>query len=309
MIPCRALWLTFMAVTLSAVFLSAQTSRQGLLSLEDGRIFYEVIGSGAPIVVIHGGPGLDHNYLQPGLDILSSRNALVYYDQRGTGRSEATLAPDVVSLDAFVDDVDLLRQTLEYEKITLLAHSFGALIALGYASKYPLNVNGIVLMNPVEPGKRFSGATATRQSAAQSEQDIIELERLRASEGFQARDPATVSQAYRISFRGMFRDRGLVDELELNFSVRTAQNGQEVARLLEDDLETIDWWSKLSEIEVPTLVVHGRYDIPPVAMSRALADALPSGSLVVLESGHFPYVEDQVGLASTLVRFLAELPR
>ena len=92
-----------MAVTLSAVFLSAQTSRQGLLSLEDGRIFYEVIGSGAPIVVIHGGPGLDHNYLQPGLDILSSRNALVYYDQRGTGRSEATLAPDVVNLDAFVD--------------------------------------------------------------------------------------------------------------------------------------------------------------------------------------------------------------
>ena len=107
----------------------------------------------------------------------------------------------------------------------------------------------------------------------------------------------------------MFRDRGLIDELELNFSVRTAQNGQEVARLLEDDLETIDWWSKLSEIEVPTLVVHGRYDIPPVAMSRALADVLPFGSLVVLESGHFPYVEDQVGLASTLVRFLAELPR
>ena len=301
--------MTFMAVTLSAVFLSAQTSRQGLLSLEDGRIFYEVIGSGAPIVIIHGGPGLDHNYLQPGLDILSSRNALVYYDQRGTGRSEATLAPDVISLDAFVDDVDLLRQTLEYEKITLLAHSFGALIALGYASKYPLNVDGLVLMNPVEPGKRFSSATAIRQSAAQSEQDIAELERLRSSEGFQARDLATVSQAYRVSFRGMFRDRRLVDELELNLSVRTAQNGQEVARLFGEDLDTIDWWDRLPEIEVPTLVVHGRYDIQPVAMSRALADALPSGTLAVLESGHFPYVEDQVGLASTLARFLAELPR
>ena len=252
---------------------------------------------------------MDHNYLQPGLDILASRNTLVYYDQRGTGRSEATLAPDVISLDTFVDDVDVLRQTLEYEKITLLSHSFGALIALGYASKYPLNVNGLVLMNPVEPGKRFSGATATRQSAAQSEQDVTELERLMASEGFRARDPATVSQVYRASFRSMFRDRELVDELELNLSVRTAQNGQEVARLLGEDLDAIDWWGRLPEIQVPTLIVHGRYDIPPVAMSRALADVLPLGLLAVLESGHFPYVEDQVGLVSTLARFLAELPR
>ena len=305
----RVVWVTSMAATFSAISLSAQTSRQGLLSLEDGRIFYEVIGSGSPIVVIHGGPGLDHNYLQPGLDILASRNTLVYYDQRGTGRSEATLAPDVISLDTFVDDVDVLRQTLEYEKITLLSHSFGALIALGYASKYPLNVNGLVLMNPVEPGKRFSGATATRQSAAQSEQDVTELERLMASEGFRARDPATVSQVYRASFRSMFRDRGLVDELELNLSVRTAQNGQEVARLLGEDLGAIDWWGRLPEIQVPTLIVHGRYDIPPVAMSRALADVLPLGLLAVLESGHFPYVEDQVGLVSTLARFLAELPR
>ena len=102
----RVVWVTSMAATFSAISLSAQTSRQGLLSLEDGRIFYEVIGSGSPIVVIHGGPGLDHNYLQPGLDILASRNTLVYYDQRGTGRSEATLAPDVISLDTFEDDVD-----------------------------------------------------------------------------------------------------------------------------------------------------------------------------------------------------------
>ena len=305
----RVVWVTSMAATFSAISLSAQTSRQGLLSLENGRIFYEVIGSGPPIVVIHGGPGLDHNYLQPGLDILASRNTLVYYDQRGTGRSEATLAPDVISLDTFVDDVDVLRQTLEYEKITLLSHSFGALIALGYASKYPLNVNGLVLMNPVEPGKRFSGATATRQSAAQSVQDVTEVEKLMASEGFRAQDPATVSQVYRASFRSMFRDRDLVDELELNLSVRTAQNGQEVARLIGEDLDAIDWWGRLSEIEVPTLIVHGRYDLPPVAMSRALADTLPLGSLAVLESGHFPYIEDQVGLASTLAKFLAELPR
>jgi pimeloyl-ACP methyl ester carboxylesterase len=65
--------------------LSAQ-SRQGLLSLPEGRLFYEVVGTGDPIFVVHGGPGLDHRYLRPGLDVLASSHALVYYDQRGTGR-------------------------------------------------------------------------------------------------------------------------------------------------------------------------------------------------------------------------------
>ena len=305
----QVMWMTFLTATLAVLSASAQTSRQGLLSLEDARIFYEVIGSGIPIVVIHGGPGLDHNYLRPALDMFATQNTLVYYDQRGTGRSEATLDSDAISLDTFVDDIDDLRQTLEYDRITLLAHSFGALIGLAYARKYPLNLDGLVLMNPVEPGKRFSGATATRQSAARSDQDATELEDLMAFEGFRARDPATLSQVYRVSFRSMFRDRGLVDELDLDISVRTAQNGQEVARLLGEDLDTIDWWDQLPEIEVPTLIIHGRYDIPPIAMSQALADALPLGSLSVLESGHFPYVEDQAGLASTLASFLAGLQR
>lgn len=57
---------------------AAGQGRQGLLSLADGRIFYEVVGEGEPIIVIHGGPGLDHNYLRPGLDVLAARNELVY---------------------------------------------------------------------------------------------------------------------------------------------------------------------------------------------------------------------------------------
>lgn len=284
-------------------------ARQGLMSLPDGRIFYEVIGSGEPIVVIHGGPGLDHNYLRPGLDVLSSGNALVYYDQRGTGRSEATLDSTGINIDAFVNDIDQLREVLGYDRITILAHSFGGLIGLRYAMAHPDRTRALVLMNSVEPGSRWRTLTRVRQLAARTEADSVELAELVASEGFQERAAPVVSQIYRVSFRGTFRNRARVDELNLDLSSRTARDGQDVARLLGMSLGEVDWWDELGTLDVPTLVVHGRHDPTPTAMATELAEALPQGELVVLNTGHFSYVEDPTGLLQAISTFLMGVGR
>jgi proline iminopeptidase len=301
------------AVALSGQVLEAQRARQGLFSLEDARLFYEVIGTGDPIVIVHGGPGLDHSYLQPGLNVLAARNTLIYYDQRGTGRSEAELDSSVVNFDAFVDDIDALRQVLEHDKITVLTHSFGTLLGIEYARRYPDHLTALILMSPTEPGTRFADQTRTRQAAATTEEDSAEMRELTATEAFQARDAATLSQVYRVAFRATFRDRARVEELELDLSERTAQNGQAVERLLGESLGMvdggIDWWDRLADIAAPTLVVHGRFDIPPVAMARALSQAIPRGSLAVLNSGHFPYIEDAGGLTSAIAAFLGALER
>jgi proline iminopeptidase len=252
---------------------------------------------------------LDHAYLQPGLNVLAQRNTLVYYDQRGTGRSSAVLGPATINLDAFVSDIDALRQTLGYERIDVLGHSFGALIALEYAARHPESVGTMILMNPVEPGSRFSEAQATRQLAARTEEDSTELAALTAGEGFAARDPATVSQVYRVLFRQSLRDRARIEDLDLDLSEATAKNGQEVGRLLGESMGSVDWWDRMGEISVPTLVLHGRYDLAPLAMSQALAGALPLGRLAVLESGHFPYLEDPNGLLSAISAFFVDLSR
>lgn len=301
------------AIAFSGQVLEAQRARQGLFSLEDARLFYEVIGTGDPIVIVHGGPGLDHSYLQPGLNVLAARNTLIYYDQRGTGRSEAELDIGVVNFDAFVDDIDALRQVLEHDKITVLTHSFGTLLGIEYARRYPDHLTALILMSPTEPGTRFADETRIRQAAATTEEDGAEMRELTATEAFQARDAATLSQVYRVAFRATFRDRARVEELELDLSERTAQNGQTVARLLGESLGMvdggIDWWDRLADIAAPTLVVHGRFDIPPVAMARALSQAIPRGSLAVLNSGHFPYIEDAGGLTSAIAAFLGALER
>lgn len=296
-----------LAATLLPGSVEGQRARQGLLSLDDARIFYEVVGEGDPIVVVHGGPGLDHDYLRPGLDALASRHALVYYDQRGTGRSQAELTPEVINFDTFVDDVEALRQALGYARISVLGHSFGALIAMEYARRYPESTRALVLLNPTEPGSRFADQTAERQRARVDQVDAERMTELRESEGFAARDPGTISQVYRLAFRPVMRDPDGVERLDLDLASATARNGQDVAALVGTSLGTIDWWDRLKTIEAPTLVIHGRYDAPPVDMARELAEAFPVGTLAVLETGHFPYVEDRQGLVSAVSGFFAGL--
>ena len=288
---------------------AAQSARQGLLSLEDARIFYEVRGAGDPILVVHGGPGLDHSYLRPGLDVLDTRNTLVYYDQRGTGRSSTEVGPETITLDAFVEDIEALREALGYDRIHLLTHSFGSRIGVSYAHRYPERVRSLVLLNPVEPGTRFGSETASRRAEKRTQVDSVELAHLTTSEAFDARDPATLSRVFEVAFRAAMRDPERVVELNLDLMEATAKQGQNVAELLGRELGTVDGWARLAEVDVPTLVVHGRYDLPPLEMSNAIAEAFPDGRIHVLETGHFPFIEDRDGLLAAVSAFLAGLPR
>ncbi len=304
-------WFPAMLVTLCAIHpgvLHGQSARQGMLSLEDARLFYEVRGEGEPVIVVHGGPGLDHRYLRPGLDALATRHTLVYYDQRGTGRSVTDIGPETISLRAFVGDIEALREALGFEQVHLLTHSFGSRIGLAYARAHPDRLRSLILMNPVEPGTRFNAETQRRRMESRSVEDSLELAELTTSEGFAARDPATLGRVFEVAFRAAMRDPRRVGELDLTLASATARQGQDVAALLGGELGTMDGWALLSRIDVPTLVLHGRYDLPPERMSMEMAQALPQGRLEVLESGHFPYVEDRDGLLEAMSRFLAGLP-
>jgi proline iminopeptidase len=280
----------------------------GLLDREDGaRIAWVAVGRGTPMIVVHGGPGMDHRYLRPGLDVLGSAHRLLYYDQRGTGGSEAPLDSGSVNLGMFVADIEALRVDLGTERVLVLAHSFGSQIALAYAMAHPERVRGLVLLNPVEPGTRFRDATARRLAAARSEEDAKALRSLAESAAFQASEPLALERMYRIAYRATVPDPSVIDRLDLTIVPRTARNGADVLGLLGTSLGGLDWWDELESLQVPTLLVHGRAEPTPLEMSRALAAALPEARLVVLDTGHFPYVEAPQALYDAVTGFTAEL--
>src|SRR5439155_23348029 len=103
------------------------------VELADGvSLFVEEIGDGFPLIVLHGGPGLDHSMFRPYLDPLGDDFRLIYVDERGQGKSDR-VDPATLSLDVFARDVDLLAEALGLERFVLLGHSFGAIITTKHA--------------------------------------------------------------------------------------------------------------------------------------------------------------------------------
>src|SRR2546429_1065764 len=118
------------------------------VALPDGyNLNVEEVGSGFPLIVLPGGPGLDHAMCRPYRDPLGDDYHLLCVDERGQGRSQR-VDPATLSLEAFARDVDLLAETLELDSFALLGHSFGAIIAtyhateLGTATAYVISAGG-----------------------------------------------------------------------------------------------------------------------------------------------------------------------
>src|SRR5437764_11120179 len=103
------------------------------VELRDGyRMFVQEVGSGFPLVILHGGPGMDHTTFRPWLDPLGDEFRLLYVDERGQGQSER-VDPATLSVEVFARDADLLAEALGLGRFALLGHSFGAIITTWHA--------------------------------------------------------------------------------------------------------------------------------------------------------------------------------
>src|ERR671929_589601 len=156
-----------------------------LVELRDGyRMFVEEVGSGFPMVVLHGGPGLDHTNFRPWLDPLGDELRLLYVDERGQGQSER-VDPETLSLEVFARDVDLLAEALGLERFALLGHSFGAFVTtwhaieLGTAAAYVISGGGEAsepLMADVEASLAAMGDRGTAIAETWEREQTVESE-------------------------------------------------------------------------------------------------------------------------------------
>ena len=199
-----------------------------------------------------------------------------------------------LSMERYLTDIDRIReQVAQREKITLLAHSWGAIPALLYAMERPERLTALILVAPVEPGSRFRERTGENQLARRDSADVAAIDSIRGTPEFAAREAEAISQVFFHVFRGTFADAGVADSLlRLSLHQRTASQGQLVASLLMAPLQGLDFWDRLGEIEIPVLIVHGARDPIPTEMVEAMHEALPDSRLIRVDgSGHFPFIE------------------
>ena len=280
----------------------------GFVAVPGARIHYESVGRGEPVIVVHGGPGMDHAYLRPGMDELARTHRVIYYDQRGGGRTEGEVDRATVNIDAFINDISALADSLRLGRFTLLGHSFGGLLAIHYADRHPDRLRALVLMNTVEPGRRYVVQTNDRALRMRTTADSIELASLVRSPGMQRRDTASVNSLLRLSFRTLFADRSLASQLRLSLDPRTVANMGPVATHLVGSMGTFDFWPVAARITRPALIIQGVGDATPVEMVRELQTAIPGAELLLIEgAGHFPYIEKPGPTFDGIRRFLGRV--
>jgi proline iminopeptidase len=281
-------------------------------------LYARVVGRGQPVIVLHGGPDFDQSYLLPELDQLAKSYRLIYYDQRGRGRSAEGVRPEDVTLASDIDDIDKVRQHFQLDTVTLLGHSWGLVLALEYAVRHPEHVSRLVLMNPAPASARdFAsfrkvyireiGAEMDRQSA------II------ASPAYREGDPAAVTARYRIHFKPalvrLTDYERLMTRMQTDF-YRQGAAGIVKARAVEDRLRAETWETpgydllpRASELRIPTLVMAGDHDFIPVEFASHIAQAIPGAKLVVMKDcGHFSYLECPDAVRRALDAFDARAP-
>ena len=275
------------------------------------------IGQGPPAIVLHGGPDFDTAYLLPSLDRLAETYHLVYYDQRGRGKSADGVQPGDVSLATDLEDIERIRQHFGLEAPTLLGHSWGTVLALEYAVRYPTRVSRLILMNPAPA----SSADAARLREAYTKQLGVQMEQQRAiltGQAYQQGDPETVTARYRIHFTHALAKpehyEALMRAMRAAF-IAQGPSGILKARAVEDRLMADTWQQpsydlmpRLASLRIPTLVLWGDHDFIPREISEHLFESLPQARLVTLEDcGHFAYLECPAALQTALQEF-ARLP-
>lgn len=296
----------------------------GFTTTTDAPLYWARYGrpGGAPLLVLHGGPGAEHDYMLPQMLALADGGRdLLFYDQRGGGRSRTddrtpiTWRTQVDDLAAVIAElVESSEPPLSESKggartapFTLIGYSWGAMLAMLYCIEAAARRTGpmatrLVLIDPAPVTRPFRDRFEAEFNRRQSSPRIRAMRDDLTTSGLRGRDPEAYRQrAFELSVAGYFADPDRARDLTPFRVVGRVQQS------IWDSLGDFDLTRSgmLDSVHLPALVTHGRQDPIPLESSQAAADALHARLVILDDCGHVPYVEQPAQLFANVEDFLA----
>ena len=301
------------ALCVAASRLSAQQA--GYITTPDSaRLFYRSVGHGGDtLIAIHGGPGVDLESIAGDFAPLTEHHVVIFYDQRGTGRS--TLPRDTTRLNAAqqVMDLDAVRTHFKLAHVTLVAHSYGPLLAATYAIAHPDVVSRMVFFGPVPPRRgdfwqRFAKNASTRTDSAMRSR-MAAANRMLADPKSDAREACRAYWLDALRLRLAEPDRSLTllrsdlcasDPRGIRYGLTTTN------RVVMASYGNWDLRDSLKNVPARTLIVHGEAEAIPMDLVQEWVTSLPNARLFkVPRAAHFTYAEQPEIVWPEVERFLA----
>jgi proline-specific peptidase len=276
-----------------------------------GQVWYQVFGArdAIPILLLHGGPGAGHDYLEP-LAALASDWPVVFYDQLGCGRSDQPDDASLWTVDRAVAEVDDVRAGLGLDRIHLFGQSWGGWLAIEYMARQPSGILSLILASTSASIPQFvREAERLKDTLPAGTGDI--LRRYEATEDYD-------NPAYQDALLVFYRENVCRLDPWPDCVLRTVANleGNQVYAVMNGPNEfTVigrlkDWdrTAALGTITVPTLITVGRYDELTPACAETLRAGIPNAQLHLFEnSAHLAHVEETESYLRVVREFLNQV--
>lgn len=286
--------------------------REGYISLKWGKVWFELLGDNrnTPLIIVHGGPGLPHDYLEP-LGKLSASLPVLFYDQLGCGKSDRPGDISLWHIDRFVEELDQVINSLGFESYHLFGHSWGATIALEFALRQPTGLKSITFASPLfSTAQWLSDINSYRSGLPSRIQEALKRNEEAGTFGSKEFEDATIIFYQKHVCRlNPWPDAYIRASLGMGDSVYHIMWGP-TEFICTGNLNSYDRTNRLNEISVPTLFTCGRYDGAKPSTVSYYKSLIPNAEVRVFErSAHMSHLEEQDSYLQTMQSFLNKVSR
>ena len=311
----NVLFLILITITVRAQnFPDSQTDGK-YYEINGAKIWTVSFGNGEPIFFIAGGPGNAHTYLRA-FDSLSTTNTLIYFDAFGRGKSDTAKDVKEYSLQRDIEDLEALRKEMGFSKISILGHSYGGLVAQGYAIQYPENVSHLILANTFHSYLMWQENCDNSNHEIKTNYPEVWEELMKVRElGIVSSDEIHQDIYSRVpyGFLYAYNPENFIKKSKpypnlMNTKLYYQMVGRDGDFLITGDIGTFDFRKQLKNLKMPILIYAGRYDRVAVPwMEVEYKKYCPQAEFVMFEkSGHNPQVEEPTATIKLIRDFLSK---
>lgn len=270
----------------------SQQAKEYYLDHDGDQIFVKEMGSGQPLVFLHGGPADNHMSFLPYAESLAEHFRVILYDQNDAGKSKsATSKPHTVERE--VETLEFIRQELGIEKLSIVGHSWGTILSLFYAKQHPENVNKVMLVASIGTSFQYYMRFAQNLQGKFTQADMLKMQELAQKPGAGPQDQLEVYLPY--YFHDQVNSTKLTKTL-VNFEVNREIMG-DVSRLFH-------FKGQGAEFNLPIMVLQGASDMLTVTDLKEAFKGFPNVQFTeARQSGHFPFVEEPALTTQTILKF------
>ena len=282
-------------------------------------IYYEALGHGQPLLIVHGGPGASHDYFLPYLLPLARTNRVVFIDERGSGKSEKLEDPKGYTVENMVEDVEAVRQHLNLGKMNLLGHSYGGVLAQAYALKYQANLAHLILGSTFHSTKALNEVFRQMKAHMTPElrKRIDTMEKAGLFGHGRAYEQGRYTTDYMVAAWGegyfpyVYRRHpdpkyDPTNTAGMSWDLYREMWGSHGEFIVDGNLVSVEYADRLPSITVPTLITVGDHDQVAPSISEEMHTMIKGSTLSLIpESGHMTFVDQPALYVKVVNDFLS----